>query len=747
MCNTADVNEHLKRVFQYAAAAAQASGYAPGKLVLCGYGENSATREKSKPAVRHTRLGDVKSAVRTVRKWCEVDHRNVYMGYHFKREELQTGQRGERSDIERVFGICADIDRDHGLNIDLNALPISPTFVVVTSSVPHENLQSVFLFKRVVDVREAEILCWGLGRIVGDSNATPDVNHVWRLPFTLNWPNAAKVSRGRPSEPQMATLHAGGYGAAVDPLELSTAIARHLEPSSTRSLREIFLLERGEMPTDEQKLRRAQDIYTGNAVDLARIADACRHIVVNDYKTMFLVTAALFNWSQGADWGLELALATCRDGCSNGKHDPSAVRKVWSAMGRELSSESKRSSKVGVGTLINLTKGWDKRLMKWPGATRRPKDDVSEELLHPAVREVLANAREMPDNDLFHQAREAWMRKVAMSVPGRASLQLAFQVCGLINKDDKYAWPRMGTIANTMSRETGKSWTSDRVYTELRKLVDAGFLAMSPGNQLNARGYKGPMFALKPGECSWRDLIVDYRRNTGHKEDTLLKGLETVGSEVSKTDATEGVTECRRIGANPDDLGALGATANSEAIPSPPPNGDFSNHQTTLKGGEGDEEDKAAEQCALPPVNSKDAAGAESGRGLIKTWCAPEMLDVVGAEQLKGALAVAVKLSPQHSYERYIEAYAVRVCECLQELRTVGLSAKELSVVLRQHDSDFQAGKRDSCKAKSRKIREWSKARGSDLPTVQLEAYNYLASLSDKLSSKLEARLRFEVRS
>jgi hypothetical protein len=62
-----------------------------------------------------------------------------------------------------------------------------------------------------------------LHRKCGGDHGTKDIAHVWRLPGTLNYPNAAKLGRGRPAEPQPVQLTGGSF-APVDPDELRRAL-------------------------------------------------------------------------------------------------------------------------------------------------------------------------------------------------------------------------------------------------------------------------------------------------------------------------------------------------------------------------------------------------------------------------------------------------------------------------------------------------------------------------------------------
>jgi hypothetical protein len=63
-----------------------------------------------------------------------------------------------------------------------------------------------------------------LHRKCGGDSGTGDIDHVWRLPATMNFPNKKKIEeRERPKEPQAVTL-TGGTLQPIDPEELRRAL-------------------------------------------------------------------------------------------------------------------------------------------------------------------------------------------------------------------------------------------------------------------------------------------------------------------------------------------------------------------------------------------------------------------------------------------------------------------------------------------------------------------------------------------
>jgi putative DNA primase/helicase len=147
---------------------------------------------------------------------------NVYLAPALLRKDLSRGKRGALGDIVIVLSFVVDDDGDKRRNA---VLPpgIDPSIVVTTSRIPCVNRQFHFILKRPLPPAEAKALAELLHRKCGGDNGTKDVVHVWRLPQTLNHPNAAKISRGRPAEPQAVEL-TGGTFQPVDPDELQRAL-------------------------------------------------------------------------------------------------------------------------------------------------------------------------------------------------------------------------------------------------------------------------------------------------------------------------------------------------------------------------------------------------------------------------------------------------------------------------------------------------------------------------------------------
>jgi uncharacterized protein (DUF927 family) len=150
---------------------------------------------------------------------------NVYFAPAILRKDLPAGKRGTKKDIIAVLGLAIDDDGDTG---DVNKRATRPTGIVpsleVTSCTkPATNLQPHFIFTRPLPPDEAERLAKLLYQKCGGDYGTKDIAHVWRVPGTFNYPNAAKRKRGRPAEPQPVRITTA-FSKLIDPAELRRAL-------------------------------------------------------------------------------------------------------------------------------------------------------------------------------------------------------------------------------------------------------------------------------------------------------------------------------------------------------------------------------------------------------------------------------------------------------------------------------------------------------------------------------------------
>jgi hypothetical protein len=110
------------------------------------------------------------------------------------RRDLDRGKRGGLADIVAVLGLVADMDADTGK--DKGEMPVEPSTIIESSP---GNRQEFVFFDRPMRPEEAAPLAKALQAATGADAGTGDISHVWRVPGTLNWPNAVRVAQRRRS--------------------------------------------------------------------------------------------------------------------------------------------------------------------------------------------------------------------------------------------------------------------------------------------------------------------------------------------------------------------------------------------------------------------------------------------------------------------------------------------------------------------------------------------------------------------
>jgi hypothetical protein len=174
--------------------------------------------------VTHHCVGEVDGMVASIMAHATTPNANVYVGLHLMRRDLPRGERGKRADIVAMLGLVADLDADKG---KAGALPREPSYVVETSP---GNFQPVFIFSSPVAPDEAAPLAAALRRATDSDAGTSDVVHVWRIPGTLNWPNGAKIARGRSRAPVAVTLAEPFHGLVYEPAALGAVLEPWARP-------------------------------------------------------------------------------------------------------------------------------------------------------------------------------------------------------------------------------------------------------------------------------------------------------------------------------------------------------------------------------------------------------------------------------------------------------------------------------------------------------------------------------------
>lgn len=187
------VCEHVMMLHQLA------NGLA-GKFVVSTFFANPNGDDKMGGVISHHAVGDVNGMVDAVMAHAATPHANAYICPNLMRPTLERGKKGGEADVVAVLALVADMDEDTG---NAGTMPIEPNYVVESSP---GNFQCFVLLDTPLSVADAKPLARSLKVGAGADHCTVDVAHVWRVPGTLNWPNAKKLARGRPADPAPVTI-------------------------------------------------------------------------------------------------------------------------------------------------------------------------------------------------------------------------------------------------------------------------------------------------------------------------------------------------------------------------------------------------------------------------------------------------------------------------------------------------------------------------------------------------------------
>ncbi|MCA6098850.1 AAA family ATPase [Bradyrhizobium australafricanum] len=226
-----------------------------GVLVVSAYNVS----DKGKGTVTHHRIGDVDGMVAAIAAHHDTTGTNVYVGLQVMRKGLGRGERGGTNDVKAVLGLVADMDGDTGKT---GEPPFEPSYIVETSP---GNEHPAWLFDNPLTPDEAKPLAAALQRATGSDSGTKDIAHVWRVPGTKNWPNEAKLKRGRAPEPANVRTLQAWNGDLVSVEAFRTALA----PWSSAPTSEAKPVQLGELPNvgDVKVSEKAAALLAANDVD------------------------------------------------------------------------------------------------------------------------------------------------------------------------------------------------------------------------------------------------------------------------------------------------------------------------------------------------------------------------------------------------------------------------------------------------------------------------------------------------
>jgi len=178
-----------------------------GKVIATCFGEDpNAIDPKTgkpgkalRPRVIHAAVGETKQTLDGLATYIKRPHNNLYMPLAVFRPDLDPWQKGYERDVVASLGIVADFDDAEAARW-AERLPSPPNYVLETSA---GRFQAFYLFDKPEPPELVKPVAERLKAYAGCDHGSSDISHVWRIPGTLNWPNAKKVAAGRPSDPQL----------------------------------------------------------------------------------------------------------------------------------------------------------------------------------------------------------------------------------------------------------------------------------------------------------------------------------------------------------------------------------------------------------------------------------------------------------------------------------------------------------------------------------------------------------------
>lgn len=210
-----------------------------GKLVATGFGEDPCGSAPLTPKVIHGSPADPDTFADAMVSLGSERHRNLYVSLALFKADLNDGLKGGEADVVSVLGVVAEFDAKNDPHAGdwATRLPMPPTMVLETSSLPAPSVQCRYLFTRPVAPEQAKRIAVMLTEATGADPVCKDICHVWRPAGDRNDPNRRKVQAGRPLEPQAVKVVVPfADDRLIEPDELErtlSAIAPRVKPKAT----------------------------------------------------------------------------------------------------------------------------------------------------------------------------------------------------------------------------------------------------------------------------------------------------------------------------------------------------------------------------------------------------------------------------------------------------------------------------------------------------------------------------------
>jgi hypothetical protein len=194
----AAIHEHVNLLHRLAAPLA-----GQGKLVVASFGQDPKKGKSLVPKICHFPIGQIDAMVDAIARLTQERHRNVYSSVAVMRLDLPDGEKGGEADIVGMLGAVEDFDDPDAAQWK-ERLPVDACYALETSV---DRFQAFLLTDDpLVDLTTAKRLAIKLKTFTNCDHGSADLSHVWRIPGTLNWPNAKKLKEGRPADPQLVRV-------------------------------------------------------------------------------------------------------------------------------------------------------------------------------------------------------------------------------------------------------------------------------------------------------------------------------------------------------------------------------------------------------------------------------------------------------------------------------------------------------------------------------------------------------------
>ena len=145
---------------------------------------------------------------------------NVWFYTGLMREDLKLPSRGGEDDIAAGLALVVEEDADTGKFVTL-PVKTKPTITMKTSSDPALNRQYHYVLSRALPPEEYKDFVRLAYQAVGGDSCNGDPTHIWRMGGTWNYPDRAKIARGRPLDRQrVEVLEISGELADPDALRV-----------------------------------------------------------------------------------------------------------------------------------------------------------------------------------------------------------------------------------------------------------------------------------------------------------------------------------------------------------------------------------------------------------------------------------------------------------------------------------------------------------------------------------------------